>query len=84
MELYLAGHDHHYERFAPSRGLRQFVVGTGGRSTYPVLRRVAGSQARWAGGYGVLSLRLLAGSYAWRFVTVPGERFTDAGSARCV
>jgi hypothetical protein len=30
-ELYLAGHDHHYERFAPVRGVRQFVVGTGGR-----------------------------------------------------
>jgi acid phosphatase type 7 len=84
VELYLAGHDHHYERFAPSRGLRQFVVGTGGRSTYPVLRRVAGSQARWSGGYGVLSLRLLEASYAWRFVGAPRERFTDAGSARCV
>jgi len=84
VELYLAGHDHHYERFATSRGLRQFVVGTGGRSTYPVLRRVAGSQARWAGGYGVLSLRLLAGSYQWRFVAARGERFTDAGSSRCV
>jgi hypothetical protein len=84
VEVYLAGHDHHYERFAPSRGLRQFVVGTGGRSTYPVLRRVVGSSARWAGGYGVLSLRLLDGSYAWRFVAVPGERFTDTGSARCV
>ena len=35
-------------------------------------------------GFGVLSLRLLAGSYEWRFVAVPGERFTDAGSARCV
>lgn len=84
VELYLAGHDHHYERFATSRGLRQFVVGTGGRSTYPVFRRVAGSQARWAGGYGVLSLRLLEGSYAWRFVAAPVERFTDTGSARCV
>lgn len=84
VELYLAGHDHHYERFAPSRGLRQFVVGTGGRSTYPILRDLAGSRAHWSGGYGVLSLRLLEGSYAWRFVGAPREEFTDAGSARCV
>ncbi len=44
-ELVLAGHDHDYERFAPQtasgaldveRGVRQFVVGTGGRPLYVV------------------------------------------------
>ena len=39
-DLVLAGHDHDYERFAPQdadgkadpvRGIREFVVGTGGR-----------------------------------------------------
>ncbi|MGE5691095.1 MAG: metallophosphoesterase family protein [Pseudomonadota bacterium] len=83
VELYLAGHDHDYERFAPARGLRQFVVGTGGRSHYPLVRRVAGSEARWAGGYGVLALVLRPDGYDWRFVPVAGETFADAGSARC-
>ena len=31
-ELALSGHDHDYERFAPIDGIRQFVVGTGGRN----------------------------------------------------
>ena len=43
-DLVLVGHDHDYERFAPqtaagvadaTRGIREFVVGTGGRSHYP-------------------------------------------------
>ena len=47
-DLVLNGHDHHYERFAPqdptgtadaARGLREFIVGTGGRATTPRRRR---------------------------------------------
>ena len=43
-ELAVTGHDHHFEAFGPQdengvlrprTGLRQFVVGTGGRSLYP-------------------------------------------------
>lgn len=81
--LYLAGHDHHYERFRPIGGVRQILVGTGGRSLYPVLRRLPASEARSWRTYGVLSLRLRPASYAWRFVPVPGSRFRDAGSSRC-
>ena len=40
-DIVLAGHDHHYERFAPFEGIRTFVVGTGGRSHYPVLFRLS-------------------------------------------
>ncbi|HSC92011.1 MAG TPA: metallophosphoesterase [Gaiellaceae bacterium] len=83
VELYLAGHDHHYERFRPVDGLRQFVVGTGGRSVYPFVRRVEGSERRWWGGFGVLALRLLPDSYDWRFVAAGGSRFADSGSAAC-
>lgn len=81
-ELYLAGHDHHYERFRPQRGVRQFVVGTGGRSLYPIVRRYAASQVRRATTFGVLELRLRPRSYAWRFVSV-GASFSDTGSAPC-
>jgi hypothetical protein len=82
-DVVLAGHDHHYERFAPQGGVRQFVVGTGGRSHYPVVRRLRASQARDWRTYGVLELRLEPDGYAWRFVGVPGSTFRDAGSARC-
>ena len=45
-DVVLAGHDHHYERFAPIDGIRSFVVGTGGRSHYPVLRRLPRERGR--------------------------------------
>ena len=44
-DVVLVGHDHHYERFAPqspsggrdlARGIRQFLVGTGGRGFHPI------------------------------------------------
>jgi hypothetical protein len=91
VELYLAGHDHHYERFAPVRpdgrvdrehGVRQFVVGTGGRSLIPAVLPLRASRARIWRSYGVLVLRLPA-RFTWRFVPVPGGRVLDAGEARC-
>ena len=83
-ELYLAGHDHHYERFAPAGGVRQFVVGTGGRSSYPAYRRLPGSEIRNSGTYGVLSLTLRPDGYDWRFVPVRRGGFADAGSGDCL
>ena len=91
-DVVLAGHDHHYERFAPldaagrvdrRRGIRAFVVGTGGRSHYPPVRRVRGSEVRNWRTFGVLRLTLDPGRYRWRFEPVAGSRFTDSGSGRC-
>src|SRR5215208_2293962 len=91
-DVALAGHDHHYERFAPvdpagrpdaRRGIRSFVVGTGGRSRYPIVRHLAASRERNWQTYGVLVLRLLPGRFSWRFVAVAGSGFRDAGQARC-
>jgi hypothetical protein len=82
-DVVLAGHDHHYERFAPIDGIRSFVVGTGGRSHYPVLRRLPASEVVDDRTYGVLKLTLRSGAYAWRFVPVAGSTFADAGSGRC-
>ena len=91
-DLVVVGHDHDYERFAPqdrdgvadpARGIREFVVGTGGRSLYPFVRRAANSEARNSTTYGVLKLTLRAKGYDWRFVPVAGSTFTDAGSASC-
>jgi hypothetical protein len=81
-DVLLAGHDHDYERFAPKRGLRQFVVGTGGRSLRRMPHLVAGSQVRRSDAYGILELKLAPASYSWRFVAV-GGRVLDRGSAQC-
>jgi hypothetical protein len=82
-DVVLAGHDHHYERFAPISGIRSFVVGTGGRSLYPVLFRLRASRVVNARAYGVLRLTLRENAYDWRFVPVAGSTFTDAGTGRC-
>jgi hypothetical protein len=79
--LYLAGHDHHYERFAPSDatgtpspdGVRQFVVGTGGYSLYPLGPALPTTEVRSNVSSGVLALELLPDRYRWRFhATDPG------------
>ncbi len=90
-ELALVGHDHHYERFAPQtaagvadpRGLRQFLVGTGGKSHYAVTGTKPNSEVRDGNTHGVLELKLAATGYTWRFVPTAGGTFTDAGSAAC-
>lgn len=90
-ELVLAGHDHHYERFAPLApdgtpdpdGIRQLVVGTGGRSLYPTLLPRAGTEVRRAATFGILVLTLSPDEYRWRFAPVAGDTFTDAGTGLC-
>ncbi len=91
-DLVLAGHEHNYERFGPldpsgridqRRGIRSFVVGTGGRSHYAFGSPLAGSEARNHDTFGVLRLTLAEGHFDWTFVPVAGRTFTDSGSAPC-
>jgi len=90
-EIVVNGHDHDYERFAPqtpggvasATGIREFVVGTGGRSHYGFGTVRRNSQVRNATAYGVLELTLRAGSYDWRFVPAAGATFSDAGHGTC-
>ena len=96
-ELVLSGHDHDYERFAPQdadggldreRGLRQFVVGTGGAYPTPFLWPRDHSEVRDASRFGVLRLRLREGGYDWEFlesarITELGVPPSDGGSAAC-
>jgi hypothetical protein len=84
VDVVLAGHDHHYERFAQRSGLRAFVVGTGGRTLRPTLLPRRGSQVRQSRAHGVLELTLGADRYSWRFRSVAGAGFHDAGTTRCV
>jgi acid phosphatase type 7 len=82
-DVVLGGHDHDYERFAPIRGIREFVVGTGGASHYPTLIPQPSSVVRGPPVYGVLRLVLRPGGYTWRFISTGGSTFTDTGSAAC-
>jgi hypothetical protein len=82
-DVVLSGHDHDYERFGRDRGIRQFVVGTGGRSLYPVLQREVRSEVVNDDTFGVLKLTLRPASYAWEFVPAGDGRFTDTGQTDC-
>lgn len=92
VDVVLAGHDHIYERFSPQdpsgkvdeeRGIRQFIVGTGGNPLYPLKGKAANSVVSKDGVYGVLKLTLHAAGYDWQFVPEAGKTFTDSGTAAC-
>jgi hypothetical protein len=91
-DLIINGHDHDYQRWAPqaptgapdtTRGMVEFVVGTGGESHYAFKRtspnRVAGDDTT----FGVLRLDLSATGYAFRFIPIAGATYTDSGTGSC-
>jgi len=90
-DVIVSGHRHHYERFAPqtstgaasSKGIREFVVGTGGASLTGFSTVAPNSQVRNSSTYGVLKLTLHSSSYDFAFVPIAGQSFTDSGSASC-
>ena len=91
-EIVINGHDHDYERFAPQdpggqadprRGIREFVVGTGGKSHREFGVAKPNSEVRNNDAYGVLKLTLKAAGYDWQFIPEAGKTFTDAGSGNC-
>jgi hypothetical protein len=86
------GHDHDYERFAPQtpdaipdakRGIREFVVGRGGKSQRPFAIPKPNSEVRNNDGFGVLKFTLRSRGYDWQFVPEAGKSFTDSGSDAC-
>lgn len=92
-DVVINGHDHDYERFAPQdpegkadpqRGVREFVVGTGGGGIYQFRQIRPNSEARSGRSYGVLKLTLGATNYTWEFVSGAGEPFHDSGTSACV
>ncbi len=91
VEVLLAGHNHMYERFAPqtpagrrdtARGIRAFVVGTGGAGLYPVGTIAPNSEVRDSRTFGVLRLQLSADMYRWAFLPTAGT-FNDGGTGTC-
>ncbi|MCW2762551.1 MAG: Alkaline phosphatase [Marmoricola sp.] len=90
VDVVVGGHDHSYERFDPldaggnpdSRGVRSFVVGTGGVGLRGFGAIARGSAVRQNSAFGVLHLTLRTDDYDWRFVPV-GDRFHDSGNGTC-
>jgi len=83
-DVVLNGHVHNYERFAPRDGIREFIVGTGGRgSHYGFAATAPLSEVRDNSTDGLFRLTLHPAGYDWRFLPVPGGTFTDAGSGAC-
>lgn len=90
-DLVLTGHHHHYERFAPQdaagaaddRGMREFIVGTGGHSLFPFSTIQPNSEERQNTTFGIVELTLHDRGYSWRFVPEAGRTYTDSGFARC-
>jgi hypothetical protein len=90
-DLVLVGHNHHYERWDAvrpdgtpdlARGIREFVVGTGGANTlYDFTRTSPNSLARYKG-YGVLKLTLEPTTYSWIFLPISGS-YSDSGTQDC-
>jgi hypothetical protein len=90
-DLVLVGHDHIYERFAPQdwfgnfdpAGVRQVVVGTGGKVLTGAGPAAPNSRVVIEDAFGVLALRLYPNGYLWRFQTLDGGGTQDSGGALC-
>jgi hypothetical protein len=91
VDVAINGDDHFYERFAPQNafgeemdeGVRQFTVGSGGRSLADFGLPVSNSEVRYNLSFGVLVLDLEARSYEWEYITEEGVLFTDRGQGDC-
>jgi hypothetical protein len=89
-DVVLNGHDHIYERFARQSpagaadpfGMREFVVGTGGKNLTSVVTVRANSEVRRADTFGVLELTLHPNGYEWRFLGADAT-VADSGVGLC-
>ena len=90
-DIVLNGHDHDYERFQPlnpvgaidaTRGITEFVVGTGGKNIYSFASKVKGSASQGTG-FGVLKLSLHVSSFDYEYISAPGTTIVDSGSGQC-
>lgn len=92
VDLVLNGHDHDYERFAPQdpdgrpdskRGIREFVVGTGGKNSHRDFGSPKPNSEVRNSDFGVLKLSLHPQGYDWEFIALAGSSFHDTGSGTC-
>jgi hypothetical protein len=67
----------------PHNGIREFIVGTGGRGHYEIGTVQPNSEVINTDTFGILKLTLHPDSYDWQFFPEAGKSFTDAGSDAC-
>ena len=91
-DVVLNGHNHNYERFAPqspsgridaARGIREFVVGTGGSNLQGFPNPQLNSEVRIPSTFGVLIMTLRTNGYDWNFTPELPDGQRDAGSGSC-
>jgi hypothetical protein len=92
-DVVLNGHIHQYERFAPQTpegavdpayGIRQFVVGTGGKSLQGLgPAPLPTSETSSSSTFGVLLMTLHPNGYDWTFQPIKKGGYTDSGSTAC-
>lgn len=91
-DVVLNGHEHSYQRYgeqspsgrAVARGIREFVVGTGGNVHYGLLeRKDPNYETGDADHFGVLRLSLRDASYSWEFVGIGGSVLDRGGPTGC-
>jgi hypothetical protein len=98
VDIVLSGHEHNFQALAPldkkghrdgKRGIRSFVVGTGGATPYRGFAKSmhrGNVEAKIAGRYGVLLLTLDPEKYNWEFVatdSTPDGEVLVQGSDVC-
>ena len=90
-DVILNGHAHMYERFAlqgpggreTQKGIREFVVGTGGTTPGEFGPVAPNSVVLHTGTWGALRMRLEPDGYTWEFRRAWGDDFTDSGHGIC-
>jgi Calcineurin-like phosphoesterase len=90
-DLIFNGHEHNYQRYAKQTplgqatpdGIREFIVGTGGRSLRGFLDEKDPNFEFGAEEFGVLLMTLSADSYSWEFVDVNGTVVDAGGPVAC-
>jgi acid phosphatase type 7 len=91
-DVVLTGHEHDYERFAPQnpdgqldprRGIREFVVGTGGKMEKGQFVSDHNSEHQEKGVIGVLKLTLHPKSYEFEYIRGNDKKVLDSGSGDC-
>lgn len=91
-DVVVNGHGLAYERFSPQtpegnsdprRGIREFVVDTGGKEPDRIDDIKPNSEVRSSEAHGVMKFTLHSGGYEWEFVPVEGSTFADSGSYDC-
>ena len=90
-DIVLAGHEHNYQRYAKQdpaaratpEGIRQFIVGSGGRSLTPLAELDPNFEVGNATHFGVLKLMLASSSYSWQYVGIDGTVLDSGGPVAC-